>query len=101
MHLFARFFCCQFIVDIFCLFACVGTDRNNMVEILGPNENYPVPFEQSTMWNNAEIKWIHHGKTGVQAKDLAVDLASAGYYRYSLLAFVYAVNQHTGELISA
>ena len=72
-----------------------------MVEILGPNENYPVPFEQSTMWNNAEIKWIHHGKTGVQAKDLAVDLASAGYYRYSLLAFVYTLNQHTGELISA
>ena len=105
IHLFDAFVCMLLVLSVhcwhFCLFACVGTDRNNMVEILGPNENYPVPFEQSTMWNNAEIKWIHHGKTGVQAKDLAVDLASAGYYRYSLLAFVYTVNQHTGELISA
>ncbi|KAK7102364.1 protein DD3-3-like [Littorina saxatilis] len=58
-----------------------GTDRNNMVEILDPNDNYPVPFEQSTMWDTPVIKWIHHGKTGVQPKDLAVDLASAGYYR--------------------
>ena len=60
-----------------------------MVQILDRNENYPAPFEQSTMWNNAEIKWIHHGKTGVQAKDLAVDLASAGYYRYIEKACVW------------
>ncbi|XP_076469495.1 protein DD3-3-like [Babylonia areolata] len=58
-----------------------GTDRNNMVQIRDRNDNFPVPFEQSRMWTNAEIKWIYHGKTGVQAKDLAVDLASAGYYR--------------------
>lgn len=59
---------------------------------MDPNENYPVPFEQSTMWNNAEIKWIYHGKTGVQPKDLAVDLASAGYYRYTLLGNVTTMN---------
>jgi hypothetical protein len=58
-----------------------GTDRNNLVQILDANENYPMPFESSNMWTNAQIKWIHHGVQGVQPKDLALDLATAGYYR--------------------
>jgi len=61
-------------------FILVGTDRNNIVQISGLNENYPLPFEQSTMWTGAEIKWIYHGKTSVSASDLAVNLASSGYY---------------------
>ncbi|OWF51651.1 protein DD3-3-like [Mizuhopecten yessoensis] len=57
-----------------------GTDRNNMVQIEDLNNNYPVPFEQSTMWQNAEVKWIYHGKGSVSPKDLAVSMASSGYY---------------------
>lgn len=58
-----------------------GTDRHNLVQILDANDNFPLPFEQSTMWTNALVKWIYHGETTVPAKDLAVDLATAGYYR--------------------
>lgn len=58
-----------------------GTDRNNLVQILDPNDNFPMPFEQNTMWTNAQVKWIYHGVTGVQPKDLAVDMATSGYYR--------------------
>ncbi|XP_060076266.1 protein DD3-3-like [Ylistrum balloti] len=57
-----------------------GTDRNNMVQIKDLNDNYPVPFERSSMWQNAEVKWIYHGKTSVSSKDLAVSMASSGYY---------------------
>lgn len=57
-----------------------GLDRNNMVQIRDLNDNYPVPFEQSNMWGNAEVKWIYHGKSSVSAKDLAVSMASSGYY---------------------
>ena len=57
-----------------------GTDRSNVVEIKDLNENYPLPYESTTMWENAEIKWIYHGRKGVKSKDLAINMASAGYY---------------------
>ena len=45
------------------------------------NENFPVPYENSTMWENAEIVWIHHGNTGISKKDLALGFASSGYFQ--------------------
>uniref|UniRef100_K1PSU0 Uncharacterized protein n=1 Tax=Magallana gigas TaxID=29159 RepID=K1PSU0_MAGGI len=59
----------------------VGTDRSNIVQIADLNDNFPMPFERSNMWNNANIRWIYHGKTDVSAENLAVTMASAGYYR--------------------
>lgn len=57
-----------------------GLDRNNLVQISNLNENYPLPMEETSMWSAAEVFWIHHGKTGVSPKDLAVNMASSGYY---------------------
>lgn len=58
-----------------------GTDRNNMAQIADLNDNIPLPFEKTTMWTNAEIMWMHHGKTDISAKNLALDISTAGYYR--------------------
>lgn len=58
-----------------------GTDRINMAQIGDLNDNLPLPFEKTTMWNNADIIWTHHGKTNISPKDLALGLSSAGYYR--------------------
>ena len=57
-----------------------GTDRNNIVQINDLNENMPVPFENSTMWTNAQVVWIYHGNTRVGPKDLAINLASSGFF---------------------
>lgn len=62
-------------------FFYAGTDRSNIVQIADLNDNFPMPFERSNMWNNANIRWIYHGKTDVSAENLAVTMASAGYYR--------------------
>ena len=58
-----------------------GTDRSNVVQTNTFNENFPVPYENSTMWENAEIVWIHHGNTGISKKDLALGFASSGYFQ--------------------
>ena len=57
-----------------------GTDRSNVVEIKDLNNNYPLPYESTTMWEEAEVKWIYHGNTNLQPKDYAIHMASAGYY---------------------
>ena len=53
-----------------------------MAQIADLNDNIPLPFEQTTMWTNADVMWIHHGKTDTSKKDLALDVSSVGYYRY-------------------
>ncbi|XP_045164197.2 protein DD3-3-like isoform X2 [Mercenaria mercenaria] len=58
-----------------------GSDRNNMAEIGDLNDNFPLPYEQTTMWKNADVIWMYHGKTDISSKDLALNIASAGYYR--------------------
>lgn len=58
-----------------------GTDRSNIVEILNGDENFPLPFERTTLWKSAKIFWIYHGKINIGPKDLALDLSSSGYYR--------------------
>lgn len=58
-----------------------GTDRNNMAQIFDLNDNFPLPYEQTTMWKNAQVVWMHHGKTDISPKDLTLDISSSGYYR--------------------
>jgi hypothetical protein len=33
-----------------------GTDRSNFVQIISLNHNYPIPYENSSIWN--DIEWI-------------------------------------------
>ena len=56
-----------------------------MAQIADLNDNIPLPFEKTTMWTQARVMWAHHGKTDISAKDLALDVSTAGYYRYELL----------------
>lgn len=39
-----------------------GTDRSNILQIADLNDNFLMPFERSTMWNNANICRIYHKK---------------------------------------
>jgi len=55
-----------------------GTDRHNLVPIDDLGQSYPV--EDLTMWSDAEVKWIFHGNTDISAEDLAVTMASSGFY---------------------
>ena len=57
-----------------------GTDRQNLVQIRKLDDNFPVPLEQSTLWDKAEVVWIHHGKNDIKSQDLAIGMASAGYF---------------------
>ena len=65
------YLCCHF----------AGTDRSNMVEIGDMNHNYPLPYERTTMWTGAEIKWIYHEDMSVSKEDLALNLASSGFHK--------------------
>lgn len=60
-----------------------GTDRHNMVEIDGTTENYPKPWEQTTMWD-VTLMWKDDSEwptTGELApEDIAAAFASGGYY---------------------
>jgi hypothetical protein len=59
-----------------------GTDRHNMVQIGHPLENYPLPFENTTMWDGATVLYCGHQTPPIKPnkKQLAVLMASAGYY---------------------
>jgi hypothetical protein len=61
-----------------------GTDRSNLVQIRARDENYPYPYEQTTFWNNVNVRWSPMGKpdTSIRKDDLALYFASAGYYRF-------------------
>lgn len=60
-----------------------GTDRSNFVEIGERDGNFPTPFEQTQLWNNVEVLWIYFMKKNITPMDLAINMASAGYYRYN------------------
>ena len=34
-----------------------GTDCNNIVQVLDPNTDYPVPWENATLFKDAEVIW--------------------------------------------
>ena len=66
------------------MFFHLGTDRHNVVQIPDPNSNYPLPWEQMTMWNNSELIWKNDAtwtnNTILSSVDIAVAFASGGYY---------------------
>lgn len=59
----------------------LGTDRHNVVQISGPNTNYPLPYEKATMWNRIQVlyKWFNVGNPS-SSEDIALAFASAGHY---------------------
>ncbi|KAK3738793.1 hypothetical protein RRG08_035673 [Elysia crispata] len=58
-----------------------GTDRNNLVEMLDRSGNFPIPYENSTLWDAVDVVWIYHGNKGLSKMDLAINMASSGYYQ--------------------
>ena len=70
-----------------------GTDRSNLVQMRERDENYPYPFEQTTFWKNARVRWSPMTKSAdsIKTKDLALYFASSGYYRFVsfLIRFFY------------
>ncbi|XP_060579853.1 protein DD3-3-like [Ruditapes philippinarum] len=46
----------------------LGSDRNNMAQIGDLNDNFPLPYEQTTMWKNADVVWIFHGRQFIPQK---------------------------------
>uniref|UniRef100_A0A0L8HLP4 Protein DD3-3 n=1 Tax=Octopus bimaculoides TaxID=37653 RepID=A0A0L8HLP4_OCTBM len=57
-----------------------GTDRNNIVQSKRAGVSYPLPYSNTTLWKNSRIVWIYHKETKISPKDLALNLASSGYY---------------------
>ncbi|XP_071809871.1 protein DD3-3-like [Asterias amurensis] len=59
-----------------------GSDRSNVVQLEDRLKNYPLSFEETTMWTNAHVKWIYFQDTpSITAKDLVINLATSGYYQ--------------------
>jgi len=50
-----------------------------MVQILQPDENFPRPFESSDFTKNMKVFWSTYGDN-TDAEDIAIQLASSGYY---------------------
>ncbi|KAJ7333540.1 hypothetical protein OS493_017077 [Desmophyllum pertusum] len=57
-----------------------GTDRNNLVETGNLLDNYPLPFEMSKLFQGAIAVWTSLELKNPKPEDMAVSLASAGYY---------------------
>ena len=72
-----------------------GTDRTNLVQVNGLNENFPLPFEMASMWKDADLVAFVNNvandatayltpkssfKTTDLAKDLALYFSSSAYY---------------------
>ena len=59
-----------------------GTDRNNFVQILSLNDNYPIPFEQADIWTDAQpVDFLDQTTKITSKEDLALYFASSGYYK--------------------
>jgi len=60
-----------------------GTDRNNFVQMQGSEDNFPSSVEVMTMTKNMNVVWNSAGgrRSSYDWKDLAVQLASSGYYK--------------------
>ncbi|CAF0756780.1 unnamed protein product, partial [Didymodactylos carnosus] len=65
-----------------------GTDRSNMLQMRSRDENYPYPYEMTTLWSNSKVRWSPYQKTNdnIKKEDLALYFASSGYYRCQRLA---------------
>jgi hypothetical protein len=55
-----------------------------MVQVLDPNTNYPLPWENATLFKDAEVIWASFAddpnNPGLSAQDIATAFASSGYY---------------------
>ncbi|BFZ08632.1 hypothetical protein BsWGS_11671 [Bradybaena similaris] len=59
-----------------------GTDRNNFVELSDRSSNFPTPYENTQLWKSVKVEWIPFGNArDISAQNLAINMASAGYYR--------------------
>jgi len=80
-----------------------GTDRQNLVPISNPTDNYPIPFREANFdkvnWfknskcyglknapftgtdANSNINWASNEYQEITAKNCALEMATAGYYR--------------------
>jgi len=60
-----------------------GTDRSNFVQMSSSLENYPTPFnDANSMFTNAQVHWTYFDDTpDITPEDLAINMASSGYYR--------------------
>jgi len=60
-----------------------GTDRNNLLQMQGPKENFPSSVEVMTMTKNMNVVWNGVGgkNRNYDWKDIAVQMASSGYYK--------------------
>lgn len=72
-----------------------GTDRSNFVEIQTLNENYPLPYESTSFWNDVNIiaylnmiitdtninSYLLPNSNSFSKKDLALYFSTSGYYQ--------------------
>jgi hypothetical protein len=57
-----------------------GTDRHNIMQLSEPGKNVPMLLEQSTMFDSMTVVWNSKDTEHKSSKDIAAQLASAGYY---------------------
>ncbi|XP_065830069.1 protein DD3-3-like [Oscarella lobularis] len=59
-----------------------GTDRHNIVQAENSLDNFPLPYERTTMWKgNAVYCFDNSAPKSIGEKDIAVMMASSGYYQ--------------------
>ena len=70
-----------------------GTDRNNFVEVSDLNQNYPLPFENTKIWNDIQVIGVINSSfvdtdtnsyfvSGTfSSKDIALLFSTSGYYQ--------------------
>jgi plastocyanin len=56
-----------------------GTDRSNLVQLESLSKNIPLSYDESTLYNSMTVAWnsAEYSKT----EDVAIQLASSGYYK--------------------
>ncbi|GAB1606952.1 protein DD3-3-like [Argonauta hians] len=57
-----------------------GTDRTNIVQMATGGVSYPMSYKDTTLWANSRVEWIYNQHPTMSPKDLAVNMASSGYY---------------------
>lgn len=82
----SKYSCITVIVyDCVCDVLYAGTDRNNMVQTPGPNDNYPTPWDKIdpalSLFENVQVLWSSATANQVSKVDFAVFFASSGYYQ--------------------
>ena len=82
-----------------------GTDRSNIVEALDANSNYPLPWENATLFKDAAVLWSSwtNDLNAISAEDLAVAFTSSGHYQCHMQtnnAAVCTNSVETGEQLN-